>query len=165
SKFQVPSSRLRQTIRRTFFFRFCPIDRMNRQQAFTLVELLVVVAIIYEHAALLLAVPSRPMERAKRTLCAVNLKQINLGVRMYTDDWADKAPRTPGTAASPGLNWSGYKNLMKSYVGAGDGTSTHDKLFVCPADTFHYSMAGNFEYVPKGMHEEAPDFMSYGFNG
>ena len=106
-----------------------------------------------------------PKAMAKRAVCLNNLKQINMGLRMYADDSSDKAPRTPGTTASPGLNWSGYKNLMKNYVGAGNDSSTRDRLFACPADTFHYNLAGNFEYVPKGTHEEAPDFMSYGFNG
>jgi prepilin-type N-terminal cleavage/methylation domain-containing protein len=137
---------------------------MNRN-AFSLMELLVVIAIIAVLAALLVLLSGRPTEMAKRTLCAGNLKQISLGLRMYVDDSADKAPRTPGTTTAPGLNWSGYKNLMKNYVGTGNASSTHDRLFMCPADTFHYNVAGNFEYVPKGMHEEAPDFMSYGFNG
>ena len=94
-----------------------------------------------------------------------NLRQINLGLRMYSDDSSDKAPRTPGTTNSPGLNWWGYKTVMKSYVGIEGASSRRDKLFVCPADTFHYDMAGNFQYVGKGMHEEPPDYLSYALNG
>lgn len=138
---------------------------MNRARAFSLVELLVVIAMVGVLAALLFIALKSPTSSAKRAVCMNNLRQINLGLRMYSDDSADKAPRTPGNATSPGLNWSGYKNLMKSYVGTGAASSSSDKLFACPADTFHYNVADKFEYVPKGMHEEAPDYMSYGFNG
>jgi hypothetical protein len=54
---------------------------------------------------------------------------------------------------------------MKGYVGANGESNAPNKLFACPADTFYYNVAGNLEYVRRGMHEEAPDFMSYGFNG
>lgn len=138
---------------------------VNRARAFTLVELLVVLAIIGVLAALLLPTPRSAIGSGRRVICMSNLRQVNLGLRMYSDDSADKTPRTPGTAASPGLNWSGYKNLMKSYVGVSGSSSSRDKLFACPVDTFHYNVAGKFEYVPRGMHEEAPDYMSYAFNG
>lgn len=150
---------------KTFLFRAGLIGRMNRTRAFTLVELLVVIAIIGVLAALLFPVSSTTKVKAHRVICASNLRQTNLGLRMYSDDSADKAPRTPGTAASPGLNWSGYKNLMKSYVSGDAASSSRDKVFACPADKFYYNVTSNFAYVPKGMHEEAPDYMSYGFNG
>jgi prepilin-type processing-associated H-X9-DG protein len=86
---------------------------------------------------------------------------------MYADDSSDKAPRTPGTTNSPALNWTGYKTLMKSYVGLNGASSPQDKLFACPADTFYYDAAsGSFGYVSQPMHEQAfSDFSSYAFNG
>jgi prepilin-type N-terminal cleavage/methylation domain-containing protein len=139
--------------------------KLITKRAFTLMELLVVIAIIGILAALLVPTISAAKTKAYRTACANNLRQINFGLRMYSDDSTDRAPRTPGTASSPGLNWSGYKNLMKSYVGISAASSPRDAVFACPADIFHYDLMGNFAYVPKGMHEEAPDYMSYGFNG
>lgn len=136
------------------------------KRAFTLIELLSVVAIIALLAMLLLPVLSGAKARAQRTVCMNNLRQINLGLRMYSDDSSDKTPRTPGSTNSPGLNWTGYKNLMKSYVGINGASSPRDKLFVCPADIFHYDFVTNFgAYVPQGLHEQAPDFLSYAFNG
>jgi prepilin-type N-terminal cleavage/methylation domain-containing protein len=132
---------------------------------FTLVELLVVIAIIGILAALLFPAVSNAKAKARRTACLNNLRQINVGLRLYSDDSSDKAPSTPGTISSPGLNWSGYKKLTKSYVGLNGPSSPQEKLFACPADTFYYNMAGSFERVSKGMHEEAPDYLSYAFNG
>ncbi|HEY3860741.1 MAG TPA: prepilin-type N-terminal cleavage/methylation domain-containing protein [Verrucomicrobiae bacterium] len=139
---------------------------MNRRRAFTLLELLAVIAAIAILAALLLPALAHPKATARRTLCMNNLRQINIGLRMYSDDSADKAPRTPGSANAPGLNWTGYKNLMKSYVGLKGASPSKDALFACPADEFHYDVTTNFgAYVPRGLHEEAPDFLSYAFNG
>jgi prepilin-type N-terminal cleavage/methylation domain-containing protein len=49
---------------------------------FTLVELLVVIAIIAILAALLLAALSSAKNKAKRTICMNNLRQINLELVM-----------------------------------------------------------------------------------
>jgi prepilin-type processing-associated H-X9-DG protein len=84
---------------------------------------------------------------------------------MYSDDSNDKAPRTPGTANSPGVNWSGYKALMKGYVGSNGAAAARGSVFTCPDDTFYYDVAGSFQRVAKGLHEEPPDYLSYAFNG
>src|SRR5262249_40788801 len=125
----------------------------NRSRAFTLVELLVVIAVIGILAALLFPVLSAAKTRAKRTTCLNNLRQINLGLRMYCDDSSDASPSTGGARFGTQA-WSGYRKLMSKYVGVNGEPSAQDKLFACPADSFHFRMkkVGAFAYHMTTVH-------------
>jgi prepilin-type N-terminal cleavage/methylation domain-containing protein len=137
------------------------------KRAFTLIELLVVIAVIAILAALLFPVLSAAKARAQRMTCMNNLRQINLGVRMYSDDSADKAPLSPHNTNDYILDFAGYKKMMKSYVGLNGASSPRDKLFACPADTFYYEFTAlNQTYIPQSLHDQAAyDYSSYWFNG
>ena len=141
--------------------------------AFTLIELLVVIAILALLAALLLPAIGAAKKRAQRSACINNARQINVGVRLYSDETGDASP-SPGTAAASSdmmLLYFGYKNLMKSYVGLKGASSPQDKLFACPADAFFPSFFltnGQWppHYVAMSFHDQPfSDFSSYVFNG
>jgi prepilin-type N-terminal cleavage/methylation domain-containing protein len=143
-----------------------PGKRPISRAAFTLIEMLVVIAVVALLAALLFPAISGAKARAQKTVCMNNLRQINLGLHMYLDDQNNNSPGNTNATDSPFVSWTNYRQLINKYVGIKGASSPQDKVFACPADSFFYDQGrGGRGYVPQAMHEQADRaFTSYAFN-
>jgi len=87
---------------------------MRRHNAFTLIELLVVIAIIAILAAILFPVFAQAKAAAKKSVCLSNVKQLGLGVILYTADYDDYyMQRLAGTNTVGVDHWV---DLVQPYV-------------------------------------------------
>jgi len=95
--------------------------------AFTLIELLIVIAIIAILAALLLPALSGSKQRAKRITCLNHLKQLNLATVMHVMDHDGYYPSSNDSNKWPQAIRDGYENL---------------RVLACPNDV---SIAGTID--------------------
>jgi len=108
----------------------CNNSAVKRSKAFTLIELLVVIAIISILAAILFPVFARARENARRASCSSNLKQIGLGIMMYTQDYDERLPRNDDGATGVGTPVDTLQSYIKSY-----------QIWICPSDSSPFLLA------------------------
>jgi prepilin-type N-terminal cleavage/methylation domain-containing protein len=92
-------------------------QRPTCDRAFTIVELLVTIAIIGILVALLLPALGRSKDEARLTQCRGNLRQIGCGFEMYLYDHGDRFPehRTNWTGWQYGGGDPNWTNLLATY--------------------------------------------------
>lgn len=98
--------------------------------AFTLIELLTVIAIIGILAAILIPVVGKVREQARQAACASNLRQIGVGVHLYSADNDDWLPPVSRSASAFTTYWmTNGRNLGLLYEG---GYVDDEQVFFCP---------------------------------
>ena len=129
---------------------------VRRIKGFTLIELLVVIAIIAILAAILFPVFAQAREKARQTSCLSNLKQVSLGVMMYTQDYDESFPMGSyilGTMTAA-VTW---QDLTEPYIKAGAGATGANLVgrieapfWVCP------SISQNAQNLPMAAGDRQP---------
>jgi prepilin-type processing-associated H-X9-DG protein/prepilin-type N-terminal cleavage/methylation domain-containing protein len=97
---------------------------MNGRRAFTLVELLIVIAVIAILAAILLPTLGNAKLSARRITCVNNLRQLGLASQMYWDDHEGDAFRYMMGASNGGtIYWFGW---IEAWVPGNEGQRAFD---------------------------------------
>jgi len=118
-----------------------------RRAAFTLVELLVVIAVIALLAALLFPVFAQTRARSQSTTCGSNLKQLTLAWMLYAGDNEDLLVNNYGVPQTLATRQT-WANNVEDWLASDDNTNLlllanaklgpfaarNTRIFKCPAD-------------------------------
>lgn len=158
----------------------CGVDRASRAwRAFSLVDVLVSIAVIGVLIALLLPTLSHVRESTRRIICQSNLRQVGLGIAQYADEWDDFL--APSQFYDPDqLNGAGFELAQMMTLrlapdpgkdkGEWDGLgllySTFQlrapEIFYCPS---HYGNHAFQEYA-EDWRQDAPEILgNYHYRG
>ncbi len=114
------------------------------RRAFTLIELLIVIAIIAILAAILFPVFAQAREKARQATCTSNMKQIGLAILMYATDYDEMLPWGASNSGAVTTTWY---DLAEPYVKVG-------------ASGFGFQVAGGvqrpFYACPSFANQEVP---------
>src|SRR5690348_10783248 len=126
-------------------------------RGFTVIDLLVLVAIIGIIAALMLPALARAKASAKSAACKSNFRQIGLALSLYVDDFAQYPWSQARVTNGGAMSFVSWVDLLRPYC------CSNDNVFRCPGAGAIYDMneGGSGEDlglagVPAGPNSSAP---------
>ncbi len=120
--------RLQNTFAKFTFAKFR--SRESTLRAFTLIELLIVIAIIAILAGMLLPALAASKAKAKRIACVNNQKQTSIGLRVWAHDHNDRYPWNLSVADGGSVDsddWTDHFRVCSNELGSA-------RILLCPAD-------------------------------
>lgn len=114
--------------------------RSRKTQGVTLIEILVVVAIVCVVAAIVFSAMGPSLRRAKTASCVANVRQVLMATMQYAADSDGRYPFYLSLASTPSIR----------------------SVFFCPSDPY-LKEGGHWTYWMRSMSEEPRSQTSYGY--
>lgn len=122
-----------------------------KRKEFTILELLIVIAVIGILITLLIPSLSKAKEAGMSAVCKSNLSQCGTAIYSYTKDWNQFIPAYDGVGKdNGGADASDWKVMLFPYLGLSKDSDKKDPVFACP-------MAVEI----KGMNKKYTDGLAY----
>lgn len=126
----------------------------QRNSGFTIVELLVVLAILAVLAGVVYAASGGVREKARQSVCLSNLHQIGLAVQMYRQDY--------GGSDAPG--WPSQLGLPPNHIVLTDSKSLHGTAYLaggrnvlwCPNSPHPPGLLSSYGWIPWTPRTQTP---------
>jgi prepilin-type N-terminal cleavage/methylation domain-containing protein len=158
---------------------------MKRSRAFTLIELLTVMAIIAMLAAIILPAVIKARERARRAICVSNLRQIGIACQAYAASFNERFPTTalnrdvfaPNPGSSNVWQWVDASDGSDNYLGKAalynltklfPQFMDDPNIFTCPSDELildPYSGTTGFQGLLDGVSAGSQRLQGGNWNG
>ncbi|HEX8297451.1 MAG TPA: prepilin-type N-terminal cleavage/methylation domain-containing protein [Chthoniobacteraceae bacterium] len=143
-----------------------PASATNR--GFTLIELIVVIAIIALLASLLLPVTGSIMEKARSSQCSSNLRQVGIAVSSYATDHDNYFPKIE-TDPNGDVKVYGPDEEVKSLVETLKHYGLDERFVQCPSDlkgpNYFKKKGSSYEWRPYLDGEKVNNPVMYGRRG
>ncbi len=126
------------------------MKQTKNQTAFTLIEMLTVLVILAFLAQYLVSVSMQARERAYRTTCTSNIRQLLQACQMYETDYGELPLDCPGVWCGVDYGDRRWQDATFPYVRNRD-------IYICPVDPdrgrnpvrTHGGMAVSYTYLPN----------------
>ncbi len=138
-----------------------PPNELRMHKTFTLIELLIVVAIIAILAGMLLPALNKARNTARQAACQSNQKQIGIGFSAYLNDYQDSFPKvilkTQNSASSGSGIWLGVFAASK-YI------DLNAQVVTCPTNVYKRSYFEKMKKDYPAQPYKAAANTGYGYN-
>lgn len=127
----------------------------SRGRAFTLIEMLVILAVLLLLAAVILPRPTHNGIAASRIRCVNNLKQVGLAFRIWAEDHNGKFPMQVSTNDGGAMEFVGGPDTYRIFQVMSNDLNT-PKILFCPQETDRWrKRASTFRpVIPAGSRDQ-----------